>query len=120
MDQAYQQYKMAFDKLMGMCELGDMEKPIEVNILRFDHGHPIVQTILYMYSMEPPFYKYMNKACREKDWSKIDKLGPFAAVLGEIVRNQDPFREDRQPSDFKVYRGLTLPEEEVQGLKFIV
>lgn len=120
LDQAYCQYKAAFDKLLSLLELGDLDKPIEVNTLRFDHAHPIVQTIMYIYSLEPPFYKHLNKACREKDVSKIDKLGPFACTLGEIVRNQDAFREDRQPTDFKVYRGLALPEEELLGLKYIV
>ena len=120
LEKAYQQYKQAFDKLIGMVDLGDPDKPIEVNVLRFEPNNPIVQTILYLYSLEPPFYRHLNRACREKDISKVDKVGPFAATLGEIVRNQDAFREDRQMSDFKVYRGLTLPEDEVEGLKFIV
>ena len=68
---------------------------------------------MYLYSMEPPFYKHLNKACRDKDISKIDNLGPFAAALGEIVRNQDAFREDKQTSNFKVYRGLSLPDDEI-------
>lgn len=70
-----------------MAELGDQEKPIDVNVLRFDPENPIVQTILYLYSMEPPLYRHMNRACREKDFNKMDKVGPFAATLGEIVRN---------------------------------
>ena len=45
--------------------------------------------------MEPPFYKHLNRACREKDMTKIDLVGPFAACLGEIIRHQDPFREDK-------------------------
>jgi len=45
--------------------------------------------------MEPPFYKHLNRACRDKDMAKIDQVGPFAAVLGEIIRHQDPFREDK-------------------------
>lgn len=103
-----------------MSELGDPDKPIDVNVLRFDPRHPIVQTVLYLYSLEPPLYKHMNRACREKDYNKIDKVGPFAATLGEIVRNQDPFREDKQLTDFKVYRGLTLPDDEIEGFKFIL
>ena len=87
LDQAYTQYKAAFDKLLGLLDLGDCDKPLDANILRFDPKHPIVQTILYLYSMEPAFYRHMNRACREKDYNKIDKVGPFAATLGEIVRN---------------------------------
>lgn len=75
---------------------------------------------MYLYSLEPPLYRHLNRACREKDITKIDTLGPFAAVLGEIVRNQDAFREDKITEKFKVYRGLTLPEEDINGLKFIV
>lgn len=44
---------------------------------------------MYLYSLEPPFYRVLNRACREKDYKKIDKVGPFAAVLGDIVRYQD-------------------------------
>lgn len=111
---------MAFDKLMAMTDLGDPDKPLDVNILRFDSKHPITQTVMYLYSLEPPFYRHINRACREKDMNKIDKVGPFAAALGEIVRNQDPFREDRQQAEFKVYRGLTLPDDEIEGLKYIL
>jgi len=71
--------------------------------------------------MEPPFYKHLNRACRDKDMAKIDQVGPFAAVLGEIIRHQDPFREDKiATAEFKVFRGLTLPESDINGLKYIV
>ena len=42
LDVAYTQYKAAFNKLLSMSELGDIDKPIDVNTLRFDPKHPVV------------------------------------------------------------------------------
>jgi len=39
----------------------------------------------YMYSLEPPIYYYLNQACRTMDKSKLDTLGPYAAVLFEML-----------------------------------
>jgi len=39
----------------------------------------------YMYSLEPPIYYYLNQACRTMDKSKLDTLGPYAAVLFRML-----------------------------------
>jgi len=62
-----------------------------------------------MYSLELPFYLILNRACRDKDLSRLDVVGPFAAALGEIVRRQDAKRADKRTENFTVYRGLSLP-----------
>ena len=72
-----------------------------------------------MYSLEPPFYRGLNKACREKDDTKIDHLGPFATALGEIIRFQERNRTNCQTDNFKLYRGLSLSPEEISGYTFI-
>lgn len=44
----------------------------------------VVSIILYIYSMEPPFYAQMNKAIRELDLTMLEKLGPLARCLYQI------------------------------------
>jgi len=46
---------------------------------------PEVKLILYMYSMEPPFYAELNAASRKMDQSQLQSLGPFAKALYGIL-----------------------------------
>lgn len=112
-------FSQSFKSVFDMADLGDQNKPLDRKILRSDPNHPIVRTIMYMYSLEPPFYRVLNRACREKDIEKLPLVGPFAAALGEIVRFQEANRDDRKVENFQVYRGLSLPKEDISGYKFI-
>ena len=56
-----------------------------------------VQLILYVYSIEPPFYNDVSSACRTLDTTKIKSLGPFArAIFGVLYWGNwsEPKRED--------------------------
>ena len=109
MYQNHVQKMPAFD----LPDLGDQSDPIPLDVLQTQPDHPIVQTIMYIYSLEPPFYRILNRACRDKDASRMNAVGPLAAALGEIVRRQDAKREDKKTEDFTVYRGLSLPQSEI-------
>ena len=41
--------------------------------------------ILYFYSIEPPLYYYLNKACRHMDATALPLLGPWAWALAAIL-----------------------------------
>ena len=50
-----------------------------------------------MYSIEPPLYGDLNKACRNMDHQKLETLGPYARVLYEVLFNgkvQDEIGDD--------------------------
>ena len=88
-----------------------------------------VKTILWLYTIEPPIYADLNRACRERDESKIDSLGPFARALYFILNSAEMRRPDQmnpgvdlhtanQPDphgphvcSFMVYRGVLMDPE---------
>jgi len=55
----------------------------------------------------------MNKASREKDFSKIQFYGPFASALGYVIHAANAKRQDKLPAKFTVYRGLKLNQQEI-------
>lgn len=52
---------------------------------------PAAKLILWMYTIEPPFYAHVNNAARFYQKEKLDLLGPYAWALGMITSasNQD-------------------------------
>lgn len=62
----------------------NMYEPLTPKILS-DPNNELVQTILYVYSMQSFVFKELNKASREKDTSKIEFYGAYASALGFIV-----------------------------------
>jgi len=71
----------------------DKDTPLTRDIL-IDPNHPVTKLMLLTYSMECFIYKHMNNASRYGDVSKIDSLGPYALVLGTIVREAISNREE--------------------------
>ena len=69
-------------KLADLSE--EMDKPLTPKVLS-DPDHKIVKHLMYIYSMESFIYADLNKACREKDKSKIKFYGAFAAALSFII-----------------------------------
>jgi len=113
-------FAASFSAAFDLPDLGDQSDPLPLDVLQTKPDHPIVQTIMYIYSLEPPFYRALNRACRDKDLSRLDVLGPFAAALGEIVRRQDAKRADKKTENFTVYRGLSLPQSDILGFAWIL
>ena len=63
-------YTFNWNTLFDIANLGDLEKPLTPKILSNPH-HKITKHILYLYTMESFIYADLNKACREKDETKI-------------------------------------------------
>lgn len=70
--------------LFDIAKLGDLDKPLTPCILS-NPTSPVTMYILYLYSMESFIYTQLNRACREKDISKIKYFGAFAAALSYII-----------------------------------
>jgi hypothetical protein len=64
----------------------DKDEELTYDILK-NHMHPVTQLLLIIYSLESFIYKSLNKACRLKDSTKIDTLGPYAHVMSSIEIN---------------------------------
>lgn len=90
-------------------------EPLTKEILS-DPDHIVVKTLLYIYSLEPPIYRYLNKASREKDQRYVETLGPFSDCLRTILHHAEKNRQNKIPFGraFKVYRGLGLKEEHIK------
>ena len=78
------QYAQNWKFLFKLGDLGDLDKPLTAKILS-DPSHKIVKIIMYIYSMESFIYEDLNRATRDKDYSKIKFFGAFAAVLSFIL-----------------------------------
>ena len=76
-------WKLLF-KLADLDE--EMDKPLTPKLLS-NPNHKIVKHLMYIYSMESFIYADLNKACREKDRSKIKFYGAFAAALSFIINS---------------------------------
>ena len=100
-----------------MADLNDLDKPLTTKILS-NPEHKITKHILYIYSMESFIYGEMNQASREKDKSKIQYYGAYAAALGYSINYAHQNRDEDITQGSNLYRGLTLPNEQVD--KFIV
>lgn len=97
-----------------------------------DPSNPQTQLILRLYSMEPPFYSYLNNACREMDMQKIETLGPFAKAIFKVLgcgKYSDERREDAIEQgvqftfhkigsmcrSFLLFRGALMYKEWIEG-----
>ena len=52
-----------------------------------DPNSPEVSILMYLYTIEPPFYAELSNACRTQDESKLNWLGPFAQAITTILKN---------------------------------
>ena len=76
--------RKTFDFFLKGLSIPDASKPIKLKAFN-DPNSIEVKLILYIYSMEPPFYQHLNTACRKKDKSKLKQLGPFAAAICTVL-----------------------------------
>ena len=52
-----------FNFLLFKLDIPNINKPITLAAFG-NHNSPEVCTLLYLYSLEPPFYAFLSKACR--------------------------------------------------------
>lgn len=78
-------YAEVFTQLLKFIEIPGKDKPLKLG----DHSdldlhNPnsvVVAFLCYLYSIEPPFYFYVNQACMQRDKSMLKSLGPYATAI---------------------------------------
>ena len=99
--------------LFDLAKLGELDKPLTPKILSVPTSN-IARHILYLYSMESFIYPELNKASREKDQSKIQFYGAFAAALSYIIYSANPNRVSQKlEGTTTLFRGLKLKPDEL-------
>ena len=92
----------------------DLDKPLNEPVLG-NPNHKITKHLLYIYSMESFIFTELNRVCREKDTSKINYYGAFAASLSLIINEANDNRvEDKIENTITLYRGLKLTTAEIE------
>ena len=78
--------RKAFNHLLFSLDMDDKDinKPMTDDIFGNPYS-PEVQLILNLYSMEPPLYAYLNKACLSLEVTELNTLGPYTRVMMEIL-----------------------------------
>ena len=66
-----------FNLFLHGFDIQNPDKPIPRKTLE-DPYSPEVVILLRLYTIEPPFYAYLNTACRQLDHSKLHMLGAYA------------------------------------------
>lgn len=92
-------YRMVLKSVELMIYFTDMDKPFTFDERDEEYGlwcpsSKACFLILWLYSIEPPLYSYLNKACRQMDVTMLSMLGPWARALYEIVCNAECSRVD--------------------------
>ena len=92
------QYQMIFNKILEFVGIQDAKEPLQYSETE-DNGlyNPdgrAVMLILWLYSIEPPFYSYLNKAMQTLDTTHLSMLGPFAKALHVIIVEAEKNRKD--------------------------
>ena len=100
--EAGEEFEMIWIALLRAATITDLER---LPITDEPH-HKDVKMILKMYSLESFLFKKLNKACRDRDNTAIDTLGPFAHVLMSVIDQASVKRNDRAEGPFFVFRGL--------------
>lgn len=73
-----------FNFFLHCLNQDNVDKPLTAEVFK-DPYSPEVMLLLYLYSMEPPFYADLNNACRTLDNSKLNSLGPYSRALGRLL-----------------------------------
>jgi len=87
--QIHSSYTAGFDRIRKMINFPDMDK--QFNNYKSDDYNLFSPTsrasflVLWLYSLEPPFYFHLNQACRSLDQTLLQFLGPFARALYDVL-----------------------------------
>lgn len=88
-------HKWAFMFMLMCIDFDDIERPLTKEDFNDPRGK-VVSLIMYLHSIEPPFYAELNAACRTLDRSMLKKLGPFARCVYQIlVMRIENLKKDR-------------------------
>ena len=130
-------YKGPIIYLAQNVNLNDIDRQLTPDDFKSSTS-PTVCVILYLYSMEPPFYEALNKACRSARpfrQQDLKNFGPFACAMNQILfgGHLEKSRERRietgcdRPFNkeiglfsrcFFLYRGVSMIDEWIDEWKF--
>lgn len=132
--QAQDDAKQIFEYILECSGVEDVDRPITYEEL-WDPKSSVVCLLLYLYSIEPPFYADVNKAIRLRDKAMLRTLGPFVRCLYQILvgGGTESVRSDRLlhgrddltlpgnmgffSQSFLLYRGAAMKESWIKAWK---
>lgn len=77
--------QVVFDYLLECVGSDRVDETLTLEVLRDPYSAETCM-LLYLYSVEPPFYSDLYQACRSMDIFKVHTLGPFARALFELLK----------------------------------
>ena len=126
-------YTDGFDRIRKMINFPDMDKQFYIGSGGDNDLHSPTSRasflVLWLYSLEPPFYFHLNQACRSLDQTLLQFLGPFAYALAVVLESAEGYRADRLKAGYKmtdkrglgtlcgsflVFRGASLTAKAIQ------
>jgi hypothetical protein len=97
--------------------LNELEEPNDTN--------KVNKFLLWLYTIEPPFYLHVTNACRFKYMDHIDTLGPFIFAFSRVIQSNKQIKIDPHLYKgikgegiflraFNVFRGCRLDKKYVE------
>ena len=83
-------YRRVFNTILALIYFPDLDRRFEreTGDPVYDLYNPISKacfSMLWMYSLEPPLYNMLNKACRNRIKALLPILGPFACAISSVL-----------------------------------
>lgn len=101
-----QTYKLVFDKIRSVLNFTNWDEPFnlkkgasadfEMSLL--NPASKAVFLVLWLYTLEPPFYVHLNRACLTNDQDLQPHLGPWAYALSTVLQATEAQRADKLPT----------------------
>lgn len=92
------QYSTTLFNISQLIAFSDLDQAFGYNTgTEYDLSDPHKKAaffILFLYSMEPPLYHHVNKACIKKDEELLPLLGPFAMCLHSLLDGAEANKRD--------------------------
>jgi len=95
-----------FNKIFDLINFIYPDAPLEMNTdiengLKNPHSKAFCM-ILWLMSIEPPFYAAISKASKHMSMDHLEYVGPMARVLFEICKNGENNRKDKDSCGLKI------------------
>ena len=91
-------YRRVFDTILALIALPDLDREFYEHDSVYGLWNPSSKacfSMLWMYSLEPPLYYMLNRACRNRTKALLPTLGPFAYAIAEVLMGAEKRRKDK-------------------------
>ena len=91
-------YQRVFIELERLINFPDLDREFTISDKDYGLWTPTSKAcflVLFLYSIEPPLYFYLNDACRTKNKALLPMLGPFAYAGYEVLYGAEENRGDK-------------------------